>query len=86
MPYDTLETIHDSALPILFTSPTEANLIRSYVAAGLVIAQFQDLDSARAKGERPGAQATVSAITPAGRKTVARLRDGRSLKKFRQGK
>lgn len=86
MPYDTLETIHDSMLPILFTSPHEANIIRSYVAAGLVIADFHNLDSAQAKGEKPVTQATVSAITSAGRKTVALLRNSRSLKKFRQGK
>jgi len=83
MPYDTLETIHDSQLPLLFTCASDAHVIRSYVAAGLVIANFQLVGAGTSYGERPQSTASVVAITPAGRKTIERLRAGRSMKNFR---
>jgi hypothetical protein len=84
MPYDTLETIHDSKLPMLFTCATEADVIRSYVAAGLVIADFQIITTDMPKGARPRSTASVVAITPAGRKAIERLRAGRSMKQYKK--
>ncbi|MCZ2497955.1 hypothetical protein GN316_14410 [Xylophilus sp. Kf1] len=83
MPYDTLETIHDAELPLLFTSCDDAHAIRSYVAAGLVVARFEQQPTDKSSGVRPESIASVEAITPAGRKTIEKLRAGRSMKAFR---
>lgn len=84
MPYDTLETIHDSTLPLLFTCATEADVIRCYVAAGLVIADFELVPPDRPHSALPQSTASVVAITPAGRKAIERLRAGRSMKTARR--
>lgn len=83
MPYETLESIHDSKLPLIFTCASQANAIRSYVAAGLVIAEFHPVAADQPYGERPGCIVSVVAITPSGRKTIERLRAGRSMKNAR---
>jgi hypothetical protein len=82
MPYTTLEAVHDANLPITLTRQDDIDAVRAYVAAGLVVADIPPKTCVR-PGEDVQPPAVISALTPAGRKAVEKLRATRSLSRRR---
>ena len=70
MSYRLLERLADEALPATLSDPNEVNMLRSYVAAGLVTAEIPPAQWH--EGQRVEARARVLSVTLEGRKTLRR--------------
>jgi hypothetical protein len=83
MPYTMLEAVHDAHLPLTLTRPDDIDAVRAYVAAGLVVADIPPRTRTGPGAEAVQPSAVISALTPAGRKTVEKLRATRSMSRRR---
>ncbi len=71
MPYDYLRRISDSALPLTVTERDEVDELRTYAAAGLVVAEIPD--PVRLPGRIEQGPAILRAVTKAGRQVIESL-------------
>jgi hypothetical protein len=78
MGYELLERAAGGALPLVVADPSEVDVLRTYVAAGLVRAEIPEA-TRLARGGHDQQPARLLALTAEGRKVVDSMRGGTAV-------